>query len=282
MTNVITPAQGTAPLSNNVADANNVNHHLPYANYQPTMAGAVKPADVFATPMVSSPFVQSLLDSPLGSWLGGLEDLLSSIANEVIPRKSTEEHIELMQHYYNSLQIALANQKLETKKQADVDIASLLTQYLIQAKVLTERGILPKRRILTQLKQLQGLAQFADIKQIDGNSFDDVIASLDDNKHYQPKQGIAKSNNNQQNGLFPAVLPLSILDGDNGFQVDGVAANDNSGFSVSAAGDINGDGVDDVIIGAYGADPNGGSSGSSYVVFGQTGGFNATLPLSKL
>jgi Ca2+-binding RTX toxin-like protein len=48
-----------------------------------------------------------------------------------------------------------------------------------------------------------------------------------------------------------------------------VAADDGSGSSVSSAGDINGDGIDDLIIGAFGASPNGYSSGSSYVVFGR-------------
>ncbi len=67
-----------------------------------------------------------------------------------------------------------------------------------------------------------------------------------------------------------AVLPLSALDGSTGFRLDGVAAGDYSGVAVSAAGDLNGDGIDDLLIGAYGADPNGNSSaGSSYVVFGK-------------
>jgi len=81
---------------------------------------------------------------------------------------------------------------------------------------------------------------------------------------------------------FDATLNLSDLDGGNGFRLDGVAAYDYSGFSVSNAGDINGDGFDDVIIGAYGADPNGNSSGSSYVVFGKASGFDATMNLSVL
>jgi hypothetical protein len=33
---------------------------------------------------------------------------------------------------------------------------------------------------------------------------------------------------------------------------------------------LNGDGLDDLIVGAYQADPNGNHSGKSYVVFGKT------------
>ena len=51
---------------------------------------------------------------------------------------------------------------------------------------------------------------------------------------------------------------------------------------MAGAGDINGDGFDDVIIGAYHADPHGPNSGSSYVVFGKPSGFPAALELSSL
>ncbi|MBL8946441.1 MAG: FG-GAP repeat protein [Myxococcales bacterium] len=53
-----------------------------------------------------------------------------------------------------------------------------------------------------------------------------------------------------------------------GFALDGEAATDGSGNSVAIAGDVNGDGVADVIIGAFDADPNGSSSGRAYIVFG--------------
>src|SRR5688500_2677454 len=81
---------------------------------------------------------------------------------------------------------------------------------------------------------------------------------------------------------FGAELDLSTLDGTNGFQISGEAAYDYSGVSVSSAGDVNGDGFDDVIVGARGASPNGDVSGASYVVFGQAGGFGANLNLSSL
>ncbi len=87
-------------------------------------------------------------------------------------------------------------------------------------------------------------------------------------------------------GGLPAVLDLAVLDGTNGFRLDGDAASDMSGRSVASAGDVNGDGVDDVIIGAPNADPRGQSNaGSSYVVFGRegsSGGFPAALQLVDL
>ncbi len=77
-------------------------------------------------------------------------------------------------------------------------------------------------------------------------------------------------------------VELSSLNGANGFRVSGELAGDRAGWSVSGAGDINGDGVEDFIIGAYTADPNGSDSGATYVVFGRTTGFPANFALSSL
>jgi hypothetical protein len=82
---------------------------------------------------------------------------------------------------------------------------------------------------------------------------------------------------------FGASFDLASLTGSNGFRLDGIDANDRSGISVASAGDVNGDGYGDILIGASQADPGGDSSaGESYVVFGAASGFAATLGLSTL
>ncbi len=56
---------------------------------------------------------------------------------------------------------------------------------------------------------------------------------------------------------FPVNFELSTLDGSNGFTINGIDPEDASGLPVSTAGDINNDGIDDIIISAIEADPNG-------------------------
>ncbi|SFV89342.1 Flagellar hook-length control protein FliK [hydrothermal vent metagenome] len=64
------------------------------------------------------------------------------------------------------------------------------------------------------------------------------------------------------------VINLSdIANGTGGFVINGEEAGDKSGKSVSSAGDVNGDGLDDLIVGAYGANSN---TGKSYVIFGKS------------
>jgi len=82
---------------------------------------------------------------------------------------------------------------------------------------------------------------------------------------------------------FPAVIDLSVLNGTNGFVLYGTDAYDSSGVSVREAGDVNGDGIDDLLIGASMADPDGATrAGETYVVFGRTTGFPATFELRRL
>jgi hypothetical protein len=69
----------------------------------------------------------------------------------------------------------------------------------------------------------------------------------------------------------------AVAAGTGGFVINGQGASDRSGVSVSIAGDVNGDGLADLIVGAYEGRPSDsrGNTGRSYVVFGTT----ATAPV---
>ena len=71
---------------------------------------------------------------------------------------------------------------------------------------------------------------------------------------------------------------FSALNGANGFVMNGRDAVINPRISVSGAGDVNHDGVGDILIGdPYITQPGGFREGESYIVFGSTSGFPATL-----
>ena len=78
-----------------------------------------------------------------------------------------------------------------------------------------------------------------------------------------------------------AVKLSAVAGGTGGFVINGQSTTDNSGYSVSAAGDINGDGLGDLIVGAYNSDPYGiSNAGRSYLIYGKTG--SAPIDLSNL
>ena len=73
-------------------------------------------------------------------------------------------------------------------------------------------------------------------------------------------------------------INLANLSSNQGFSIYKAPTNSYSGYSVSGAGDVNGDGIDDIIIGA----PNAVPSGIIYIVFGQASSNIANIDLSNL
>ena len=117
---------------------------------------------------------------------------------------------------------------------------------------------------------------------VNGDSYDDLIIGA------RGVDGSAGETYVVYGGLSApgkgGVLDLGALDGTNGFILTGIDADDRSGWSVSSAGDVNGDGYDDLIIGAWGADPNESSSGETYIIYGGASapGTGGVLNLSDL
>ena len=66
------------------------------------------------------------------------------------------------------------------------------------------------------------------------------------------------------------VLDTTGLAPTDGFILQGDMGGDELGNSVSGAGDVNGDGFDDLIVGAYQGDDGGARAGEAYVVYGGT------------
>ena len=73
------------------------------------------------------------------------------------------------------------------------------------------------------------------------------------------------------------VVDLTNLAAGDGFIIQGDAERDNAGRSVSSAGDVNGDGFADLIVGANGGDDGGDNAGEAYVLFGKQDGFGSPM-----
>lgn len=107
---------------------------------------------------------------------------------------------------------------------------------------------------------------------IDGDGFDDFVVGAPTAAVNGSASGIAYVIFGQSSLPGSFVLGDTVGDGKayRGFAIQGESENDQAGSAVSSAGDINNDGLDDLIVGAPLADSNGEDAGASYVIFGQS------------
>jgi hypothetical protein len=182
---------------------------------------------------------------------------------------------------------------------ADIGAASVGVRYVIFGRSTGFPAAFPLRNLLpaaggdgTEGFAVKGIdesdhAGFASSAgDINGDGIDDLVIGA---KGADPK-GIFEAGDTYivfgRASGFPAAFELRSLlpgaggDGSKGFVLRGIETNDEAGYSAAGAGDANGDGIDDLIIGAVSADPNGREeAGESYVVFGRSTGFGAAFEL---
>ena len=113
-----------------------------------------------------------------------------------------------------------------------------------------------------------GLAGIGDVN---GDGFDDIALGLRFGNTAYVLYGNA--------GAFDDTIDLAQFDASQGFRIVGTDGG-SVGSAIAPAGDVNGDGRDDFILG----DPASGGSGpgGAHVVFGRDSGFGATLDLATL
>jgi len=116
---------------------------------------------------------------------------------------------------------------------------------------------------------------------VNGDGFDDILVGAHCNSSGGYAAGAAYVIFGKS-GDFGTLIDLTGLSANDGFKIQGEADHDYAGFSVSSAGDVNGDGFADIIVGARANDGGGYAAGAAYVIFGKSGGFGSLLDLASL
>lgn len=103
---------------------------------------------------------------------------------------------------------------------------------------------------------------------VNGDGYADLIAGARYYDKGQNNEGAAFIYQGSKNGLNPT--PISVLESNQGDAWLGSA--------VAPAGDVNGDGFSDVLVGSYAFDHGQTDEGSAFVWYGQSAGVNSNLP----
>src|SRR3989344_3173307 len=111
---------------------------------------------------------------------------------------------------------------------------------------------------------------------VNNDGYDDILIGADGNDQGGSGSGQSYIIFGKSSGWS---MDVNLSNADASFY--GENGSDNAGFSVSSAGDVNGDAFDDILIGARGNDEGGTDVGHAYIIFGKSSGWNTTLNLSN-
>ena len=118
---------------------------------------------------------------------------------------------------------------------------------------------------------------------INGDGVSDILIGIDGGLNDDgAMSGMAYVVFGRKSTPFPSIVNISALNGNDGFKINGEFGSGKFGGSVGTAGDINGDGIDDIVIGARQAVDNDAVVGGAYVIFGKRSAFPAALNASSL
>jgi len=119
----------------------------------------------------------------------------------------------------------------------------------------------------------------SDAGDINKDGYDDLIIGVPNNHDGGRYAGSAYVIFGKSGGV--STIDLTNLQPSSGFVIRGDTAYDQAGWSVSSAGDVNGDGFDDIIVGAPFGDNAFANAGEAYVIYGKASGFG-TIDLTAL
>ena len=112
---------------------------------------------------------------------------------------------------------------------------------------------------------------------VNGDGYDDLIVGAPVWRRWRHPLPARPMSSSARPAAF-GTIDLTGLAPADGFIIQGDYDGDRAGWSVASAGDVNGDGYDDLIVGAPRGDDGGINAGEAYVIFGKSAGVRHDRP----